>query len=146
MFVLTVGKRTCLNISAMISNLLRFDSNIFSVLNIVYYLSGKSKPFPRQALMQKSLGHAFPAVYILSMPYKDERTKAAFSSSLLLLSTTSSPRLMTLLLVNHFSSGFASLTHVPSPPSQLLTPNKFSGATLLSYSKRYINPQFFLKN
>jgi hypothetical protein len=65
------------------------------------------------------LEHAFPAVYIRSMTYKDERVDAAFSSSLLLLSTTSPSRLMALLPINHFSNRFVPLAHVPSPLSRL---------------------------
>ncbi len=65
------------------------------------------------------LEHAFPAVYIRSMAYKDELVDAAFSSSLLLLSTTSPSRLMALLPIHHFSNRFVPFARVPLPLSRL---------------------------
>jgi predicted PurR-regulated permease PerM len=51
MFVLPVGIRSPLRISAMISNLLRFLSKAFLVISMLYYLLDEGRPFPKQTLL-----------------------------------------------------------------------------------------------
>lgn len=100
----------------------------------------KSKPTNANSIAE-ACWYDFPTAYMLSTPYKDEHPKAALLPSLLFFSTTSSSRLMTLLPVNRFSSGFVSLAHVLSPLSQSPIPNKFINTTLQLLSRRYINPR-----
>jgi len=71
-------------------------------------------------IITEAYRHAFPTIYILSIPYKDELAKVAFLPSLLFLSTSSSSRLMTLRFVtaraiDGFSTAILSTTHVLSP-------------------------------
>jgi hypothetical protein len=82
--VLPFGERNSLKISAMISNLLRFPSEILAVLNILYFQSGKSKPvsiesksFLRQNI-QIILRRAFPTIYNVGVAYKGAIENGAF--------------------------------------------------------------------
>lgn len=50
-FVLQVGMRSWLRISAIISNLLRFVIETFLIFDITIYLSEKSKRLPRQTVI-----------------------------------------------------------------------------------------------
>ncbi len=89
-FVLPLGLRNSLNIPAIISNLLRFLSETFLVLNVLCYLSRKSKPFPKQTVFAETYRHAFLTIDMSGMPYKHEGTKAVLPSSVPLLSHNSS--------------------------------------------------------
>lgn len=124
----------------MTSSLLRYVSETLFVPSLLYSLSENASPL-MQIVLQKPVGTSFPQ-HIFSTPYKDERPKAALLPSLLFFSTTRSSRLMTLLSINRFSSGFVSLAHVLSPLSQSPIPNKFSSATLQLLSRRHINQAF----
>ena len=57
-FVLPVGMRNFLRISAMISNLLRFVSDTFLVFNMLYYLLEKAG-HQMQTVLQKPVGTPF---------------------------------------------------------------------------------------
>jgi len=81
MFVLPVGIRSPLRISAMISNLLRFPSKAFLVTSMLYYLLGKSRPFPKQAEMQKLVGAPSPQ-YVSSTSLINVKARASCSGGL----------------------------------------------------------------
>jgi len=89
----------------------------------------------KASIIAETCRHAFPTIYILSIPYKHDRTKAAVLPSFLFLSPTSSSRLMPLRFVtaratDGFSTGILFPTQVPSPHHSIIIEKKYKSTTL----------------
>jgi hypothetical protein len=135
-FVTPVGSRNSLRISAAMLNVEWFLPDNLLIFYVFVTSEAKHAISKQKQNIAITYRRAFPHIYIVSVPYKDELPKIASLPSLLFLSPASSSRLMTLRFVtasalDDFSTCIPSSTHVLSPHPSIVN-SVFSKINLLA--------------